>query len=139
MPTNTLKHSLYGRFFGISYDDMPIAEKSFQESHIEEATSGSTSTKLKPYGHTRLITGAADNFVLEAPIPGVRKTITAESTLTGARTVTLESGRFLSQSATDANELTFNAAGESVTLMGVTTGIYAVIANENGVTVTSTT
>jgi len=128
-----LKHSIYGKLFGVSFDDYAYGEKGFQDN-VEQATSASTGTDLEPHGHTRIITGAADNFRLTAPVPGVRKSLSVESTATNNRTVTAVSGTFQTTAGSSFNRMTFNAQGEGVELMGATTALWAVKSNIGGVT-----
>lgn len=132
-------HSIYGRALGVTLDGYITGQQGYQDV-INAATSASTATALKPYGINTLsvTTGSSSagaGFTMSAPYPGVSVIVTNVTTSsTQAITVTLASGTFMTGAFAAANvtagssynKLTLNNAGETVSLVGISTSYYLV-------------
>jgi len=89
-------------------------------------------SRMPNYGKTLLTTSSTGIFLLEDPIPGVRKVIVQTSTSTTARTVTGKTTTIFFATATANNvTLTFDAVGDLIELEGRTALIWDVISNQN--------
>lgn len=94
----------------------------------------STDKKIPNYGKTLLPGTAAKGFILEAPIPGVRKVIVQTTTSTVIRTITGPTTTVVFNNATAGNTtLSFDTLGELIELEGRTTLIWDVISNPTSV------
>lgn len=90
------------------------------------------SSRMPNYGKTLLTSSSTGPFLLEDPIPGVRKVIVQTSTSTTGRTVTGKTTTILFNNATAGNvTLTFDAVGDLIELEGRTSLIWDVISNQN--------
>lgn len=120
--------SLKGRLFGLDKDGYWGGIKTLKDN----VTDGSTSTAIEAFGVTTIgSTTAAKGYDLAAPVPGVRKVISATAGSTGTlSTVTCASGTTLDGTNTIA---TFNAAGDVLTLFGLTTTRWTVSGNVGSV------
>ncbi len=126
--------SIHGKRFGLINDGTSrLLVDDLLYSPAATVTAGSTSATISNNGITTLnSTGAAKAYTMAAPVAGVHKvlTCTAGSTVTGAvHTVTLASGTF-----DGTNHIaTLNAEAETITLVGLSSTAYAVIANVGSV------
>lgn len=131
MTTRPVLTSIHGRRVGLDRDGYLVVDKGFRE----KTTAITTSVNVSDSGVAVHSSTGAQAFTLDAPRPGVEKHIilNSTSTSTAARTVTLASGNFQSTASSTYTILTFNAAAQSVSLVGISTARYQVMAN-NGVT-----
>lgn len=93
----------------------------------------STASNIPAGGHTSLAATTAAAYTMNGPVTGVPKTLHATSTSTG-QTVTLASGTFSSTAGSSQNRATFTGIGQSLTLMALSTSLFAVLGNQGGVT-----
>lgn len=137
--------SFYGRRLGVTNAEYLVGPKSMQ-LQVEDLTT--VATTVAAYGHSRVIaTGSTQGpvqYTLPAPVPGVQKTLSLDTTSTG-------SYQFLSTAAgasilaasdgTTKSLINFVGQGGSAILIGVTTAIWRVLAQAStgGVTYTTST
>lgn len=96
----------------------------------------STATKITNYGKTLLSSTAAKTYVMENPIPGVRKVLVSSSgtsavarTVTGATTTVL----FITNGSSNTN-LVFTVLNAGIEIEGRTNLIWDVISTSGGAT-----
>lgn len=119
--------------------DLPLRTrvtlKTAEPNDLVASTPASTSIRMPNYGKTLLNSAStlAVTFILDDPMPGVRKVIkfTSGSTLV-ARTITGDSTTVLfSSGATSGTSLAFQTAGAFVELEGQTSLVWDVLINSN--------
>jgi hypothetical protein len=117
--------------------DLPLRTKvtaKTAESNDLVTTFSSTVNKIPNWGKTLLTSTAAKGYILEAPIPGVRKVIVQTTTSTVIRTVTGPTTTVFFANATATNTtLSFDTLGDLIELEGRTTLIWDVISNPTSV------
>lgn len=136
--------SLWGRRAGLQLDETLAGVKDLKLA-IEDITTTVATTALA-YGITRIQTsgssqGPTQHF-LPAPIPGVRKYLQMHTTSTGSQQFlsTANGAAILAASdGTTKSLVNFVGPGGSVTLMGLTTAVWAVVAQCSTGAVTYTT
>jgi len=126
---------IYGRRLGLQSDETLAGPKDIKLA-IEDITSTVATTALA-YGITRVLTsGSSQGPVqhnLPVPIPGVRKTILLQSTSTGSQQFgsTANGAAIISASdGTTKGWINFVGPGGSITLIGLTTALWGVIARD---------
>lgn len=138
--------SLWGRRLGLQLDETLAGVKDMKLT-IEDIQS-TVPTTLLAYGITRILTSGSSQgptqHNLPAPIPGVRKIVTMNTTSTGSQQfLSTPNGASIlcASDATTKSLVNFIGQGGSVTLFGVTTAIWAVTAycSTGGVTYTTST
>ncbi len=92
---------------------------------------GATSANLTASGLTQFGATAAATFTLDAPFKGAEKVLFCTDAGTGV-TLTVTSGTAVTFDGTNSN-LTFNAAGECVTLVGQSTTRWLIVQNQGSV------
>lgn len=136
---NGILTSLYGRRAGLDKDETLVGVKDLKRV-VQDLTSASTGTALNPHGivniaGTSLLT-SAQVFLLSNPIPGVPVTINnvrsnATAGTSGSTVISIDrpSTAFYIQSseASSGVAIQLNEAA-SITLMGITTALYQVVA-----------
>lgn len=150
---NQLVTSLFGRRLGLAPGNSSDQTVHYLVGHVSERvpvegwnsagstiTSTSVASFLAPYGVSLVGATAASGttaYTLSAPVPGVRKTIFANTT--GNAVVTLASGNFISSgsAASTYTIATFTGKGNVLELMGISTAHYAVLTNYAITTVTT--
>lgn len=142
--------SLWGRRAGLQLDETLAGMKDLKLA-IEDigaaATSAVTPTTALAYGITRIVTSGSSQTAqhfLPAPIPGVRKYLQMHTTSTGSQQFlsTANGASILAASdGTTKSLINFVGPGGSVTLMGLTTAVWAVVAfcSTGAVTYTTST
>ena len=129
--------SVHGRRLGLTSDDYLAGPKAMK-GVVQDLTSASTGTTLNGFGNVN-VTGSslltsAQTFLLPLPIPGVDVNIinvnadsSAASPGSTAMTFIRPSTAFVIKSSEGSTMTTINlAAGASVVLTGITTGIFHV-------------
>jgi len=152
---NSILTSIHGRRLGLNSNEFMVGPKDMAVA-TQSLTSGSTATQVTNYGITMLdvTTGAATTasslgttevgcaWTMAAPEPGVRKTLMKVSATLGSTMpvvvgfgsgVTGYNSSFLST----ATGVMLNAVGQQVTLMGITTAKWLVLALSTGASVPS--
>lgn len=148
---NSILTSIFGRRLGFKSGEFLVGPKDIVKG-IQSLTSGSTGTAVTNYGITILdVTTAAAttassigttelgcSFVMDAPEPGVGKTV-YKASATGGSTmpIALEFGSgvtaFSSSFGSTYTGALLNAVGQQITLMGVTTAKWLITAMSTGV------
>lgn len=98
------------------------------------ATSDTTGTNITAYGLTTVDTSTDDTWLLDAPIPGVRKILYTGSTSTGIRTIKRANATFAIRSSASSTLTTIIAQGGGLTLelIGVSSAIYGILGRPTG-------
>ena len=139
----TILTSLHGKQLGIDVDGFLTSPVGIKVPQVYVGASGSevalggsdavatpsTADTLSAGGLSILSSTAVKAYVMAAPVPGVVKRLFATAVTTAARTVTLASGQFQSTAQSTLATLTFDGAGQSLTLVGLSTAKYGVTAN----------
>jgi hypothetical protein len=142
---NSIVTSLYGRRLGITGAEFLVGQKDLQ-LQVEDLTT--VATTVAGYGYSRVIaTGSSQGpvqYTLPAPIPGVKWTGMINSTSTGSyQFLSTANGASIKAASDATTKALVNLIGQggSVTLVGVTTSIWQVIAytSTGGVTYTTST
>lgn len=93
-------------------------------------TISSTAVRIPNYGKTLLSSTAAGTYLLESPIPGVRKVIVQTTTSTVVRTINgLTTTVFFANATATNTALAFDTVGDMIELEGRTSLIWDVISN----------
>lgn len=93
-------------------------------------TISSTAVRIPNYGKTLMSSTAAGTYIMEAPIPGVRKVIVQTTTSTVVRTINGPTTTVLFANTTATNTaLAFDTLGDMIELEGRTSLIWDVISN----------
>lgn len=121
--------SLHGRALGFDSETLALIRNGVEGNYGDEAVSAAGSATIVPRGTTTFSSTVATTYVLDAPIVGLLKTLVATGASTIARTVTLASGTYQSTTGSTLTKVTLSAVGQSITLRGLSTAIWQVIAN----------
>lgn len=130
---NNILTSLYGRRLGL--DTLGALRGHVGEVQpITDATSDTTGTNITGYGFTTVDTSTDDTWLLDNPIPGMFKHIYTGSTSTGIRTIKRKDNTFAIQSSANSTGTTIIAQGGGLmlTLFGVSSALYAIVARPTG-------
>jgi hypothetical protein len=130
--------SLHGRVFGFDSETGAIVRNGREGASGDQTVSAaSTTSNIAPRGITTINSTAAATYTLDAPIPGVIKVLQTSNSSTAARVVNLASGYMSSTAGATMAKATFNGTGQTLTLQGLSTALYAVLHNV-GVTLAGT-
>ena len=124
--------SIFGRRLGLDNQEFLVGPKDMRTA-IEDITSTAATSAL-PYGHTRVLTSGSSqtgSYTLQAPVPGVRKTLSLNSTSTGTMQFTATNAAFLSGSGTSEAVVSFITKGAFIELLGVTTAYWQVLSGSS--------
>ncbi|CAB4223273.1 hypothetical protein UFOVP1670_11 [uncultured Caudovirales phage] len=153
---NSILTSIYGRRLGLKTGDFLVGPKDLAKGTQSLTSANSTATAVTNYGLTILdVTTAAAStassigttelgcsWVMDAPEPGVIKTVMKQSA-TGGSTMPLvvefAAGvtAFNSSFTSTATGIMMNAVGQQVTLFGLTTAKWVVMSLSTGASVAS--
>jgi hypothetical protein len=134
MSVITILHSIYGRKVGVDVNGYLATEKAVR-SNSDAATSGTSGTNLKPFGIT-VMSSAETTWTLDAPLPGVRKTIKRNSASTATTgVVSLTNGSVVASTATFATAISMNG-GAAVVLEGLSSTSWALVGTYGNVVLT---
>jgi hypothetical protein len=129
---NSILTSIYGRRAGLTGADFFAGPRALQHV-IEDLTTASTGASNS--GHSRVIaTGSSQGpvqYTLAAPVPGVYKTLSIDTTSTGSyQFLSTANGASIMAGSDGTTKSLINLVGQggSVMLVGVTTAIWRVIA-----------
>lgn len=125
---NQIVTSLFGRRFGLDKDEFQVGPKDHRFA-IEDYQS-TAATSFNNYGHTRILTTGStqlSNNTLQAPVPGVRKSFSLQSTSTGNQIITATNAAFLSASGSSVAVINLQGAGAFVDLIAVTTNYWQML------------
>lgn len=122
--------SLYGRRFGLGrspngqlYEFLggPVGI----QKQIEDITT-TAATSASPHGHTKVLTSGSTQiglYTLQAPIPGIRKTLSLNSTSTGTMQFQLTNAILYSATGTSGSTMfQLRGMGACIELLGLSTG-----------------
>lgn len=129
--------SLWGRRAGLQLDETLVV-KALKETILDIQTTAQQT--VNNYGITRVLTTGSSQtaqHLLPAPIPGVAMRIVMQTTSTGSQQFLSTAAGAAIISASDGTTkavVNMTGPGGSVTLMGMTTAIWAVVA-QGGTTV----
>lgn len=130
--------SLHGRAFGFDSDTGAIIRNGVEggsgDETVSAATAATTAAAISPRGITTLSSSAAKGYTLTAPITGVQKILTATTTSTAARTITLASGTFATTTSSTYSAAAFAGEGFSLVLTALSTSLFRVVSNVGPVT-----
>lgn len=133
-----IRTSIHGRRLGLDDSDYLVGPKAFREQ-IEDITT-TAATSASPFGVTRVLTSGSSqtgSYTLQAPVPGVTKTLALNSTSTGGQQFTATNATIYTASAgTSAAVVNLYAPGASVQLQAVTTDRWIVVGGSLGTTTT---
>lgn len=124
--------SLFGRRLGFDNNEFLVGQKDIRTAVEDLSTTAATSAL--PYGHTRVLTSGSSQtgtYTLQAPVPGVRKTLSLNSTSTGTMQFTATNAAFLSGSGTSEAVISLITKGAFVELLGVTTAYWQVLSGSS--------
>lgn len=122
--------SLHGKAFGFDADTGAIIRNGQEGGSGGETVSvASTAANLAPRGVSTFSSTTAKAYVLDAPVTGLSKTLVAIGASTVARTVTLASGNYQSTTGSTLTTVTLTAIGQAITLRGLSTALWQVVAN----------
>lgn len=135
---NNIRTSIHGRRLGLDHDGA-LAGPIGLVQQIEDIDA-STSSSAAPHGTTRVLTATSTetgSFTLQAPIPGIVKTLTLQSTSTGGSQFTATNATIYTASAgTSAAVVNLYRPGAAVQLLGESTSVWRVIGGSLGTTTT---
>lgn len=124
---------LHGRRLGLDRDETIVGAKAVKQA-IEDLTTATTGTDVTPYGVARYTASGSSQgpaqHHLAAPIPGVQKFLALVTTSTGScQFLTTPNGAAVhtASDGTSASVINLVGPGGGVTLMGLTTAIWAVV------------
>jgi hypothetical protein len=129
---NTIMTSLFGRRLGFDNNEFLVGTKDLRVAIEDISTTAATSAL--PYGHTRVLTSGSSQtgtYTLQAPVPGVRKTLSLNSTSTGTMQFTATNAAFLSGSGTSEAVISLITKGAFVELLGVTTAYWQILSGSS--------
>lgn len=132
---NQIVTSLFGRRMGLTrqvtadVDSEHILGVQGLKYPYTDATSDTTGTDIKGYGITVVDTTTDDTWLMDAPIPGVYKTLYFGSTSTGIRTIKRDDGTWAIRTTASSTGTTIvvQAGGQSIVLLGLSTALYGVV------------
>ena len=126
--------SVHGRRLALDHDDNILAEG--VRLNVVAATSDTTGTALPNHGIVSLVTTTNDGWSLTDPNPGSEVTLMTGSTSTGTHTVTPAAATILSSVGAAGSALAMAGGGASVSLVGLSTSLWAMTALASSATVT---
>lgn len=142
---NSIITSIRGRRLGLTNDDYLVGVKAVA-TQIEDLTTSPTT--VAAYGHSRVtVTGSSQGPVqhfLPAPVPGVMKTLSLDSTSTASHQfLSTANGASIMAASDGTTKAVINLIGQggSAILLGVSTAIWRVLAGAStgGVSYTTST
>jgi hypothetical protein len=126
---------IWGARLGLDRDNMLVGPPGFKQG---VTTLGSTAQNVPAHGVTLLNAAAASTYVLDTPVPGVEKTFiqvgvgSSHSIITGTSNI-----KFASSLGSSQQRLNFQTTGDTVSLVALTTALWAVLHLGAGVSVTT--
>lgn len=129
---NQIITSIFGRRLGLDKDEFTVGPKDHRVAIEDISTTAATSAL--PYGHTRVLTSGSSQtgvYTLQAPVPGVRKSFSLQSTSTGTMQFTATNAAFLSASGSSVAVLSLISGGAFCDLIAVTTNYWQVLSGSS--------
>lgn len=126
---------MWGRRIGLDLDNMLIGPP---EHKIGVTSLGSTANNIPAHGLTMLGAAAASTYQLDTPITGVRKYFLQAAVGSSHNIITGTSNiKFVSTFGSSQQRLCFQTTGDQVSLIGISSAQWAVLAIGAGVSVTT--
>lgn len=119
-----IKTSVHGRRLGLDQTEHLVGPKGLRYA-ITAATSASTGTQLPNHGHITITSSSAKTWQIADPVPGCEVSITLISSAIPTCTITPANATFVSSGSSTGASLAMQGGGTSVTLVGISTGVYA--------------
>ena len=126
--------SIHGRRLALDSDDNVLA--SGVRLNVTVATSDTTGTALPNHGIVSVETTTNDGWSLTDPNPGSEVTLMTGSTSTGTHTITPAAATILSSIGEAGSAIAMAGGGASVSLVGLSTSLWAMTAIASSATVT---
>lgn len=129
---NQIITSLFGRRHGIDKDEFVVGPKDMRVAIEDISTTAATSAIN--YGHTRVLTSGSSQtgvYTLQAPVVGVRKSFSLQSTSTGTMQFTATNAAFYSASGSSVAVISLISQGAFIDLIGVTTAFWQVLSGSS--------
>lgn len=127
---NIIKTNLFGRRLGLDVNDALTGMQGIRLP-VLAATSDTTATPIPNNGFVSVETTTDDTWTLAAPVPGCSVTLFCATTSTGIRTVTPTNATVNSTLGTLGTTISLSGCGASITLLGLTTGLWAQVARSS--------
>jgi hypothetical protein len=144
MPANNLNDPLYrnrmvtnlwGGRLALDVDNMLVGPP---EHKLGVTTLGATATSIPAHGVTVLNAAAASTYILDAPMTGVRKYIVQSGVGSSHNIITGTSNiKILSTFGSSQQRVALQSTGDFVQLIGLSTALWAILALNAGVSVTT--
>lgn len=137
-----IQTSLHGRRIGLTPESSAnatyLAGPAGLVQPIVAATSDTTGTNLKPYGTVTLHSSAGDTYILDdPPYAGITMNFIVTSTGTNTITVTSTGSNFRTTSGSSWISADFNAQGEALQVVSLSTALWGVVSNVSAVVFTT--
>lgn len=132
----TILTSLHGRLLGLDRYGNVETPQGFRTANI---TTASTAASLKNNGITTLgsSAGGSATYQLDAPVPGIEKTLIATGASTGQIVSSTGSGATFGSTTGAAVFATFTGLGQSLRLVGLSTALWGVVGGRGTVALSS--
>jgi hypothetical protein len=124
---NLILTSVRGRRLGLDASEFLAGPKDIRKA-VTAGTSDTTGTELPNYGLVTVATTTDDGWTLAPPMPGVPVTIATASTSTGTHKITPTGALVQTTAGLAGSTIALVSQGASITLMGLTTAIWTVLA-----------
>lgn len=125
---NQIQTSIFGRRLGLDSNEFMVGPKDHRVQIEDISTTAATS--CSNYGHTRFLTSGSSQtgvYTLQAPVPGVRKSFSLQSTSTGTMQVTATNAAFLSASGSSVAVVSLITGGAFADMIAVSTAYWQLL------------
>lgn len=126
--------SIHGKRIGLTHDDYLVGPKQHLNV-VTNATTSSSGTNLLNYGFHTINSSTDGNWVLDDPTPGCHVDIVSITASTNQ--LTFNNSVVYTTNGIASSSATFNAIGEAIHLVGVSTSQWACTSNVNAVAFSS--
>lgn len=122
---NSILTSIHGRRLGLTNNEQIGGVKGVHRP-VTQATSDTTGTALPNHGINVVVTSTDDTWTLTDPFDGAEVTLMTGSSSTGIHTVSPAAAVIYSTNGIAGASVKLSGAGAAVSLVGLTTAIWAV-------------
>ena len=122
--------SIFGRRLGLDPDGFLVGPHDSRRP-IVDATSDTTGTALPNHGYVSVTTTTNDGWTLTSPVPGCQVTLFTGSSSTGTHSVAFSPAVAYSTNGIAGSTATLVGPGGFVTLMGLSTAVWLVVARSS--------
>ena len=123
---NQIRTSVFGRRLGLGQNDTLDGVRGMRLPQVS-GTSDTTGTDLPNHGFVSVVTTTDDTWRLNDPYVGAQVTLMTGSSSTGIHSINLKNSVAYSTQGIASSTATLVGMGASLTLVGITTGIWACI------------